>query len=113
MHNLLKKGKLQPSYLWMPKGKEYAGEYKRRFGEEVQTYSPYAYDGAMALFGAMKRANSTDPDKYLLALSKIDISGVTTTHFAYDERGDLRNGSVTLYKVVGGRWKPLQTVFLQ
>ena len=38
----------------MPGGKDYVARYKKRFGEDVQTYSPYAYDGAMAMFAAMK-----------------------------------------------------------
>ena len=34
----------------MPGGKDYVAKYKKRFNEDVQTYSPYAYDGAMAMF---------------------------------------------------------------
>jgi branched-chain amino acid transport system substrate-binding protein len=94
----------------MPGGKDYVAKYKKRFGEEVQTYSPYAYDGAMALFEAMKKANSTDPAKYLPALARTDMSGVTAKHVAYDAKGDLKNGGITLYKVVNGQWTPLQSV---
>ncbi|MCF2132735.1 MULTISPECIES: branched-chain amino acid ABC transporter substrate-binding protein [Mycetohabitans] len=94
----------------MPGGKDYVAKYKKRFGEDVQTYSPYAYDGAMAMFEAMKKANSTDPAKYLPALAKTDMSGVTAKHVAYDAKGDLKNGGITLYKVVNGQWTPLQSV---
>jgi branched-chain amino acid transport system substrate-binding protein len=94
----------------MPGGKDYVGKYKKRFGEDVQTYSPYAYDGAMALFDAMKKANSTDPAKYLPLLAKTDMSGVTAKHLAYDPKGDLKNGGITLYKVVNGQWTTLQSV---
>ncbi|MCG1041200.1 branched-chain amino acid ABC transporter substrate-binding protein [Mycetohabitans sp. B8] len=94
----------------MPGGKDYVAKYKKRFGEDVQTYSPYAYDGAMALFEAMKQANSTDPAKYLPALARTDMSGVTAKHVAYDAKGDLKNGGITLYKVVNGQWTPLQSV---
>ncbi len=44
----------------MPGGADYEARYKKRFNEDVQTYSPYAYNGAMAMFNAMKAANSTD-----------------------------------------------------
>ncbi|WP_338926122.1 branched-chain amino acid ABC transporter substrate-binding protein [Mycetohabitans endofungorum] len=94
----------------MPGGKDYVAKYKKRFGEDVQTYSPYAYDGAMAMFEAMKKANSTDPAKYLPALARTDMSGVTAKHVAYDAKGDLKNGGITLYKVVNGQWTSLQSV---
>ncbi|KAG0189563.1 hypothetical protein DFQ28_003284 [Apophysomyces sp. BC1034] len=94
----------------MPGGKDYAVKYKKRFGENVRTYSPYAYDGAMAMFDAMKKANSTDPAKYLPALVSTDMSGVTAKHVAYDSKGDLKNGVITLYKVVNGRWATLRSV---
>ncbi|MEM5317068.1 branched-chain amino acid ABC transporter substrate-binding protein [Paraburkholderia sp. JHI869] len=94
----------------MPGGKDYVAKYKKRFGEDVQTYSPYAYDGAMAMFAAMKAANSTDPAKYLPFLAKTSKPAVTTSELAYDSRGDLKNGGITLYKVVDGKWTTLQSV---
>jgi branched-chain amino acid transport system substrate-binding protein len=94
----------------MPGGAEYEAKYKKRFNEDVQTYSPYAYDGAMAMFNAMKAANSTDPAKYLPFLAKTDMQGVTAKHLSYDSKGDLKNGGITLYKVVGGKWTTLQSV---
>ena len=94
----------------MPGGADYVAKYKKRFNEDVQTYSPYAYDGAMAMFDAMKKANSTDPAKYLPFLAKTDMPGVTTSNLAYDAKGDLKNGGITLYKVVGGKWTTLQSV---
>ncbi len=94
----------------MPGGADYEAKYKKRFNEDVQTYSPYAYDGAMAMFTAMKAPNSTDPAKYLPFLAKIDMQGVTTKHLAYDSKGDLKNGGITLYKVESGKWTTLQSV---
>ena len=94
----------------MPGGKEYVAKYKKRFGKDVETYSPYAYDGAMAMFTAMKKANSTDPAKYLPVLAKTEMPAVTTSHLAYDEHGDLKSGGITIYQVKGGKWTPLQSV---
>jgi branched-chain amino acid transport system substrate-binding protein len=94
----------------MPGGKEYIAKYKARFNEDVQTYSPYAYDGAMAMFQAMKKANSTDPAKYLPMLAKTSMPAVTSANLAYDSKGDLKNGGITLYKVVDGKWTTLQSV---
>ncbi|WP_118183744.1 branched-chain amino acid ABC transporter substrate-binding protein [Paraburkholderia phosphatilytica] len=94
----------------MPGGADYVAKYKKRFNEDVQTYSPYAYDGAMAMFDAMKAANSTDPAKYLPYLAKTNMQAVTTKDLAYDQRGDLKNGGITLYKVVDGKWTTLESV---
>ncbi|KKB64482.1 amino acid ABC transporter substrate-binding protein [Robbsia andropogonis] len=94
----------------MPGGAKFTADYKKRFGSDVQTYAPYAYDGAMAMFTAMKQADSTEPSKYLPVLAKIKMAGVTTPALEYDAKGDLKNGGITMYKVVNGEWTVLQSV---
>ncbi|MCC8393819.1 branched-chain amino acid ABC transporter substrate-binding protein [Paraburkholderia sp. MMS20-SJTR3] len=94
----------------MPGGKSYVERYKKRFGNEVELYSPYAYDGTMAVLNAMKKADSVDPHKYLPVLKATQMKGVTTNELAYDDRGDLKYGGVTVYKVTNGKWAALQTV---
>ena len=51
---------------------------------------------------AMQRANSTDPAKYLPELSKANFKGVTGT-IAFDEKGDIKNGALTLYTYKAGK----------
>nr|WP_084168610.1 branched-chain amino acid ABC transporter substrate-binding protein [Paraburkholderia acidipaludis] len=94
----------------MPSGKEFSEHYTKRFNQPVELYAPYAYDGTMAVFNAMKKANSTDPHVYLAALKATNMKGVTTNELAYDQYGDLKYGGVTVYKVVDGKWVPSQTV---
>lgn len=94
----------------MPGGSEYAEKYKAKFGAEVEVYSPYAYDGAMTLIEAMKRADSTEPARYLPELARTQRAGVTSANIAYDEKGDLRAGTITVYEVAGGEWKVLEAV---
>jgi branched-chain amino acid transport system substrate-binding protein len=94
----------------MPGGATYVAKYKKRFNSDVQTYSPYAYDGAMAMFHAMQKANSTEPAKYLPLLAKTDMPAVTSRQLAYDTHGDLKNGGITVYKVESGKWTPLQSI---
>ena len=94
----------------MPGGQKYLDEYRKKFGKDPETYSPYGYDGAMAMFQAMKAANSTDPAKYLPFLAKTNMPAVTSADLGYDAKGDLKNGGITVYKVVGGKWTTLQTV---
>ncbi|SMF08669.1 branched-chain amino acid ABC transporter substrate-binding protein [Pseudogulbenkiania subflava] len=94
----------------MPKGKDYEARYKARFKMDVATYSPYGYDATRALIQAMKDANSSDPKAYMPVLAKIKYSGVTSSNWTYDDKGDLKDGGITVYKVEGGQWKVMQTI---
>jgi len=60
------------------------------------------YDAVMVMADAMQRANSTDPAKYLSELSKSNYKGVTGT-IAFDEKGDIKNGALTLYSYKDGK----------
>jgi len=56
----------------------------------------------------MEKADSVDPAEYLPALRAISYSGVTG-QIAFDNQGNLKAPSFTVYKVVDGKWQP-QTV---
>lgn len=90
----------------MPGGIGYIQRYKAKFGTAPTTYSPYSYDGAMAMMKSMESANSSNPDKYLPVLQKIHVSGVTTNDFSYNQFGDLKDTIVTVYTAERGRWVP-------
>jgi branched-chain amino acid transport system substrate-binding protein len=94
----------------MPGGQAYATKYKAKFGIEVEVYSPYAYDATKALTGAMLRADSSEPARYLPELAKTRMAGVTSANIEYDEKGDLKDGGITLYRVEGSEWKELESV---
>ena len=94
----------------MPGGTAFAEKYRARFSEDVQVYAPFAYDGAMTLIEAMKRANSDEPAKVLPELAKIERAGVTSARIAYDDKGDLREGTITVYEVKDGAWQVLEAV---
>lgn len=91
-------------------GNAYEARYRARFNREVEVYSPYAYDAAMVMVAAMKRADSVEPEKYLPELARTQTAGVTSANIAYDERGDLKDGAITVYQVVEGSWKVLDAV---
>ena len=57
----------------------------------------------------MKRAGSTDPAKFLPELKKTNYQGVIGP-IAFDDKGDLVNGPLTIYVVKGGKWEPLETI---
>lgn len=92
----------------MPGGKEFSSRFNAKYGQ-IQIYAPYAYDAAMTLMEAMVRADSADPAKYLPELAKTRRQGVSGP-IAFDDKGDLVNGPITLYAVKGGKWDALETV---
>lgn len=91
----------------MPGGRAFAERYRERFGSAVEVYSPYAYDATIAMIGAMKRADSTEPSHYLKELAGTEMAGVTSARFAWDGRGDLQDGGITIYRVEHGAWVPI------
>ena len=92
----------------MPGGEGFTQRYNERFGK-FQIYAPFAYDATEVLVGAMLKAGSSDPGKYLPELAKFRMDGVIGP-IAFDEYGDLKDGPVTLYQVKEGRWQPIETV---
>lgn len=74
----------------------FRSNFKSKFGIEVQVYAPYVYDAVKVMADAMVRANSPDPKVYLPALAATNnYQGVTGT-IAFDSKGDIRNGALTL-----------------
>ncbi|WP_420819315.1 branched-chain amino acid ABC transporter substrate-binding protein [Paraburkholderia flava] len=94
----------------MPGFKGFEARYQARFHEQPVTYSPYSYDGTIALLTAMKNANSTDPKVYTPFLHKTELQGVTSSDIAYDAKGDLKDAPVTIYKVQQGAFSPIDTI---
>ncbi|PUA17080.1 branched-chain amino acid ABC transporter substrate-binding protein [Glaciimonas sp. PCH181] len=70
--------------------------YKQKFNQDVVIYAPYVYDALMTMVQAMQEAKSTNPKKYLPFLAKISHKGVTG-NIAFDPKGDIKDGSLTLY----------------
>jgi branched-chain amino acid transport system substrate-binding protein len=75
--------------------------YKQRFGIDVQIYAPYVYDSIRTIVDAMVKAGSAEPAKYLPVLAKIQHKGISGT-IAFDARGDIRDGTLTLYTFKNG-----------
>jgi branched-chain amino acid transport system substrate-binding protein len=92
----------------MPGGKDFEQRFTSKYGR-IQVYAPYAYDAARVLIEAMKRADSAEPDKYLPQLATIRLDGVSGP-IAFDAKGDIQGGAITLYRVKNGQWEVLETV---
>lgn len=93
----------------MPGGRAFLDKYKAKFNAEVELYAPMGYDAVMVFIDAMKRAGSVEPAKFLPELGKTRYQGVIGP-IAFDGKGDLVNGPITIYVVKGGKWEALETV---
>jgi branched-chain amino acid transport system substrate-binding protein len=81
---------------------DFRAAYKKKFGIDVQLYAPYVYDSVNVIATAMQKANSVEPAKYLPELAKIQYKGVTGP-IAFDARGDIKDGSLSLFTYKGGK----------
>lgn len=81
---------------------DFRARYRQKYGRDFLMYAPYVYDAVMVLAKAMQNAKSAEPAKYLPELKKIRHEGVTGT-IAFDARGDILNGALTLYTFKGGK----------
>ena len=88
---------------------DFVARYRKTYNMELQTYAPYAYDAVMVLAGAMQRARSADPARYLPELARTRYQGVTG-NIAFDGRGDLLDAAMTIYTYRGGKKVKLEVV---
>jgi len=90
----------------MPGGKAWKEKYDKKYPGQFQIYSPFTYDATFVLVDAMKRANSTDPKKYIPFLQKTNYKGVTAS-IAFEPNGEMKNAASTLYTYKDGKKSPM------
>ncbi|MDA8224603.1 MAG: branched-chain amino acid ABC transporter substrate-binding protein, partial [Betaproteobacteria bacterium] len=93
----------------MSSGRDFSRRYEERFHQPIQLYAPYCYDAVNVMIAAMQKAGSAEPEKYLPEIGKTGIDGVTAK-IAFDEKGDIKGGAVTVYEVHQGKWHVVQTM---
>jgi len=82
---------------------DFRAKFKAKFNTDVQVYAPYVYDALNVMVAAMVKAGSAEPAKYLPELAKTNgYKGVTGT-ISFDEKGDIKNGALTLFTYKGGK----------
>jgi branched-chain amino acid transport system substrate-binding protein len=87
---------------------EFTKAFNAKFGK-IQQYSPLYYDATNAVIEAMKAADSIDPARFRPELFKISFSGATGT-IRFDDKGDRRDAEMTIFKMSGGRIKPVAMI---
>ncbi len=80
----------------MAQGADFQKRYKERFNSDVQIYAPFTYDAVYVFVDSMKRANSTDPAKILAVMPDTKMQGLVG-NIAFDNKGDMKEGVITLY----------------
>lgn len=93
----------------MAGGKAFLEKYKAKYNAEVELYAPFGYDIVNVFIAAMQRAGSTDPTRWLAEVGKTKLNGVIGP-IAFDDKGDIKDGPITVFVVKGGKWDPLETV---
>jgi branched-chain amino acid transport system substrate-binding protein len=89
---------------------KFKGDFKAKFNADVQIYAPYVYDAINVMVAAMVKAGSAYPAKYLPVLAKTEgYKGVTGT-IAFDNKGDIKNGALTLFTYKGGNREQIAVV---
>jgi branched-chain amino acid transport system substrate-binding protein len=92
-------------------GTKFDTTFKQQFGDEPQVFAPFSYEAVYVLADAMKRANSTQPDKILAALPSTNYSGLLGVT-AFDAQGNVRGGIVSVYSFRNARKTLLDEVGL-
>jgi branched-chain amino acid transport system substrate-binding protein len=93
----------------MSQGKSFGQKYKAKWNQDVVLYAPQGYDAFNVFVAAMKKAGSAEPAKFLPELAKIDYDGITGP-IRFDEKGDIKDGPITMFKAVGGKWQAVATI---
>ena len=88
--------------------KTFVDAYTKKYGE-IKQYAPYFYDATLAVIEAMKKANSTDPAKFSPELFNVAFTGATG-NVAFDAKGDRKDAEMTIFKLEGGKVKPVAIV---
>jgi branched-chain amino acid transport system substrate-binding protein len=89
--------------------KKFLDAYKKKFNADPILYSPFTYDAANILIEAMKKANSSDPAKYLPELGKNTFSG-STGAIGFDAKGDRKDAEITIFTLKAGKIEPLAVI---
>ena len=93
----------------LAKGPAFKERFTKRFGADIQLYSPYVYDAVMVMVDSMQRANSVESAKFLPEIGKTKFDGVTAM-IEFDQLGDLKGGAISLYQYKGGKLEYVETM---
>jgi branched-chain amino acid transport system substrate-binding protein len=86
-------------------GPQFLDRYRAAFKVDPAYGGHYTYDAMYVLAGAMKRAESANPEKITKTLRTIDGYAPITGSMKWDAVGEQRYGVVGIYSARGGNWE--------
>jgi branched-chain amino acid transport system substrate-binding protein len=86
----------------LAKGEEFKAKYKAEFNQD-------SYDAVYVIADAIKRAGKSDRAAITGVMPATNYPGLTGT-IAFDEKGDLKNGAISMFKVSGDKLEYISTV---
>jgi len=89
---------------------DFKARFKTKFNADVQIYAPYVFDALNVMVAAMEKAGSSDPAKYLPVLAKTTGYKGVTGNISFDEKGDVKNGALTMFTYKGGNREQIAVV---
>jgi branched-chain amino acid transport system substrate-binding protein len=88
-----------------PNGKAFIERFRARFQVDPIYGAQYAYDAVYLLADAMSRNRSLDKARLIRRLKEFDGNAPVTGSMRFREDGELRYGSVAIYRRTKGRWE--------
>jgi branched-chain amino acid transport system substrate-binding protein len=82
---------------------DFKAAFKKKYNQDIQLYAPYVYDAVNVMVAAMVKAESAEPAKYLPVLAQTTGYKGVTGIISFDEKGDIKNGALTLYTYKAGK----------
>jgi branched-chain amino acid transport system substrate-binding protein len=88
--------------------KEFRDAFIPRYGE-TKLYAPFFYDATNVVIEAMKKADSTDPAKFIPEMYNVSLTGATGK-IEFDSKGDRKDAEMTIFRMQGGKIVPVAIV---
>ena len=85
--------------------KEFLEAFNRKYGP-TKLYAPFYYDATNVVIEAMRKADSTDPARFMPEIYKLKVDGATG-RIEFDQKGDRRKAEMTIFRMKGGEIVPV------
>ena len=90
-----------------PRIKDFVSKYHARFNADPDTWAAQSYDSMYLIADAIKRGGTTHQGLRDALANTKDFTGVTGT-ISFDTKGDAQYRGISIVKVVGGKFVPLE-----
>jgi branched-chain amino acid transport system substrate-binding protein len=88
--------------------REFLDAFRAKYGE-TKLYAPFFYDATLAVIEAMKRADSTEPARFVPEMYRVAFTGATGP-IAFDAKGDRKDAEMTIFRMKAGQIVPVAIV---